>query len=164
MPCFSRLNLQVSQHGPSSCEEEEEAIIYPVVKCAVATRGLASTRQPNLFGLALRRRRGCRSRGNRGGVDATVPADIADIAVIRLRGGDASQSSPSSSSSRGIKGVGTKEKEDASAPWALNFNVFGWGGDSEAEAEAKAEKKRKAKQDMEEAEAREAMRKAREER
>lgn len=140
--------------------------------CAIATAtrgsGLTSTRQqPEWFDSALCSRSGRRRRGASRGTRATVPQDrdTAHRAVVGLRGGDASSSSSSSSSSSGIKGDAkgaTKEKDDAS--WGLNLNVFGWGGDSEAEAEAKAEKKRKAKQDMEEAEAREAMRKAREER
>lgn len=117
-------------------------------------------------GLALGSWSGRRRRVSSGDTIATVPPDTADrdmTAVYRLRGGDAASSSSSSSSS-GIKGDGKggTTKEDAS--WGINLNVFGWGGDSGVGAEAKAEKKRKAKQDMEEAEAREAMRKAREER
>ena len=161
------------QHRPSGCEEDEEEASSTAAECvrgrinrfscsagrrATAARGLASTRQPSWFGLGLRSRSGSHKRGNgwRIGATAAPYVDVALAAICRLRGGDASQSSSSS----GNKGDGAK----ADVSWGLNLNVFGWGGDSEAEAEAKAEKKRKAKQDMEEAEAREAMRIAREER
>ncbi|CAM9797704.1 unnamed protein product [Ectocarpus sp. 12 AP-2014] len=63
--------------------------------------------------------------------------------VVRFRGGSAS--------TRETKGA---IKEDTG--WGLNLNVFGWGGDNEA--------KTKAKQEAEDAEARDALRKAREER
>ncbi|CAM9713756.1 unnamed protein product [Ectocarpus sp. 13 AM-2016] len=63
--------------------------------------------------------------------------------VVRFRGGSAS--------TRETKGA---IKEDSG--WGLNLNVFGWGGDNEA--------KTKAKQEAEDAEARDALRKAREER
>ena len=171
--------LQVAQHRQSSCEEDaggveveataphrarsvDAVVSAPVGRAtAIMNRGLGSPRQPNWFGLVPRSRAGCRKRGRSG--------EAGDTAVIRLRGGDASSSLSSSPSSplSGVKGdakgtTAAKEKDDAS--WGLNLNVFGWGGDSEAEAEAKAESKRKAKQGMEEAEARDAMRKAREER
>lgn len=183
MRCSSTM-LQVARHRPSSYEEEaEEAAAEQLARSTAAVhatatvgRGLDSTRQRkrkrkrDWFGLAARSRSvsGCRGRRDSGEKGATAAPP--GIAVIRLRGGDASASSSSSSSSSSGIGTGTKgnakglEKEKDDASWGLNLNVFGWGGDSEAEAEAKAEKKRKAKQDMEEAEAREAMRKAREER
>lgn len=128
------------------------------MECVIDTKGLrlASTRQPSWFGLALGNRSDCRGRGSSRGARAALPPDTADVAVTRLRGGDAS-------SPNGSKGD-AKEVAKDDASWGLNLNVFGWGADSEAEAEAKAEKKRKAKQDMEDAEAREEMRKAREER
>lgn len=63
--------------------------------------------------------------------------------VVRLRGGSAS--------TRETKGT---TKEDTG--WGMNLNVFSWGGDNEA--------KRKAKQEAEDADARDALRKAREER
>lgn len=75
-------------------------------------------------------------------------------AVARLRGGDAS---PASSSSPSKAKVDIKEE----APWGLNLKVFGWGRE---DAEAKAEAKRKAEQEISEAQARDVMRKAREER
>lgn len=128
------------------------------MRCSMSAR--ASSRLPNWFGLVLHSR-SCRGRrGRKEGTSARLPPDMAcraDRAVIRLRGGDAS-SSPSSD----IRGNAKGAKKNGS--WGLNLNVFGWGGDNEAGAEAKAERKRKSKQDMEEAEAREAMRKAREER
>ncbi|CAM9262502.1 unnamed protein product [Ectocarpus fasciculatus] len=68
--------------------------------------------------------------------------------VARLRGG-----STSTRETKETKGA-TKAKEDTG--WGVNLNVFGWGGDNEA--------KRKAKQDAEDADARDALRKAREER
>ncbi|CAN0540558.1 unnamed protein product, partial [Ectocarpus sp. 12 AP-2014] len=62
--------------------------------------------------------------------------------VVRFRGGSASTREAKSAI-----------KEDTG--WGLNLNVFGWGGDNEA--------KTKAKQEAEDAEARDALRKAREE-
>ncbi|CAN0160958.1 unnamed protein product [Scytosiphon promiscuus] len=73
--------------------------------------------------------------------------------VLRLRGGDA----PPSSSSPSKTKVDIKEE----APWSINLNVFGWGGEN---TEAKAEEKKKAQQIIEHAQARDVMRKAREER
>lgn len=78
----------------------------------------------------------------------------ASSAVVRLRGGDASPASPSSPSN-------TKVDIKEEAPWGLNLKKFGWGGE---ESEAKAEEKRKAQKGVDEARAKDVMRKAREER
>ncbi len=136
-----------------------------------------STRNSSKVRMMMRRRRsGGRSggSGSSGSGSSGRMRSAAPSAAVLLRGGEASlASTPSPIDTKGGSkgdskgdskggGGGGGDKEDGS--WGINLNVFGWGADSEAEAEARAAKKRKAQQDMEESEAREAMRKAREER
>lgn len=69
--------------------------------------------------------------------------------ALGLRGGDVPASS--------------RVRVDAEAPF-WRIDVFGWGAGSKAEAEARADKKRKKAKEMEDAAARDALRKAREDR